>query len=356
MKKLLLIFLLIPQILWAAPPTRQNTYTSQTTIRSADVSANENVIFTYLQNGIDTVADGTIVNADVSSSAAISYPKLNLMNGIVNSDVSSSAAISYSKLNLVSSITSSDIVDGTIVNADINSSAAIVASKLDLTSPGAIGSTAANSGAFSTLKVGTTNQGDILYDNGTSIVRLTPGTSGQVLKTNGASANPSWTTGPASILISNTSISGAATTGNIAITNTKYYKVVFNFQGINNNTLIVRFNGSSDAVYRYIFNGRTTGGAITGGATGATGAIITTAINNATISTSGVLYIFPQNGTDSISFEGKTIYQQETSALLTNLEFAGDWDNNAAATSFSMVTSGGSTFSGNVLLYELSQS
>lgn len=57
----------------------------------------------------------------------------------------------------------------------------------------AIGSSSQSTGHFSTLKVGTTNQGDVLYDNGTSIVRLTPGTSGQLLKTQGAAANPTWT-------------------------------------------------------------------------------------------------------------------------------------------------------------------
>ncbi len=55
-----------------------------------------------------------------------------------------------------------------------------------------IGASSASTGAFSTLKVGTTNQGDILYDNGTSLVRLTPGTSGKVLQTQGAGANPIW--------------------------------------------------------------------------------------------------------------------------------------------------------------------
>ena len=37
-------------------------------------------------------------------------------------------------------------------------------------------------------------QGDVLYHNGTSYVRLAPGTSGQVLTSGGAGANPSWTT------------------------------------------------------------------------------------------------------------------------------------------------------------------
>lgn len=40
----------------------------------------------------------------------------------------------------------------------------------------------------------TVNQGDIIYFNGTDWVDLAPGTSGQVLQTGGAAANPSWTT------------------------------------------------------------------------------------------------------------------------------------------------------------------
>lgn len=62
----------------------------------------------------------TIVNADVSASASISYSKLSLSNSIVNADISTSAAIVYSKLSLSNSI----------LNADINTSAAIVLTKL----------------------------------------------------------------------------------------------------------------------------------------------------------------------------------------------------------------------------------
>lgn len=104
-------------------------------------------------------------------------------NGFIdNNNIAAAAGIVYSKLTLT----------GSLVNADISASAAIVASKLVLTSPGAIGSVAPNTGAFTTFKVGTTNQGDVLYDNGTSIIRLTPGTSGQFLQTQGAAANPQW--------------------------------------------------------------------------------------------------------------------------------------------------------------------
>jgi hypothetical protein len=62
-----------------------------------------------------------------------------------------------------------------------------------------IGLNTAGKGTFtdivaSTFLLGTSNQGDILYDNGTSFVRLTPGTSGQFLQTQGAGANPTWAT------------------------------------------------------------------------------------------------------------------------------------------------------------------
>jgi hypothetical protein len=66
------------------------------------------------------ILDGTIVNADISSAAAIAYSKLSLTGSIVNADVSSSAAIAYSKLSLT----------GSIVNNDIAANAAIAVSKL----------------------------------------------------------------------------------------------------------------------------------------------------------------------------------------------------------------------------------
>lgn len=78
---------------------------------------------------------GSIVNADISSSAAIAYSKLNLTGSIVNADISASAAIAYSKL----SITAGEIpysklaLTGSVVNADVSASAAIAYSKLSLT-------------------------------------------------------------------------------------------------------------------------------------------------------------------------------------------------------------------------------
>jgi hypothetical protein len=92
------------------------------------------------------IATGTIVNANVNNSAAIAATKIAgtavtqadtgtvtstmIADGtIVNADVNSAAAIAYSKLSLNSSITSADIVDGTIVAGDI-ANGTITAAKL----------------------------------------------------------------------------------------------------------------------------------------------------------------------------------------------------------------------------------
>jgi len=84
-----------------------------------------------------TIADGTITNADVNASAAIVKSKLASL-GIVNADVDASAAIAQSKLV---DIVNADIASGAaiaksklaslgIVNADVDASAAIAQSKL----------------------------------------------------------------------------------------------------------------------------------------------------------------------------------------------------------------------------------
>lgn len=82
----------------------------------ADVSASAAIAYSKL------ALSASILNADISGSAAIAYSKLNLAASLVNADISGSAAIAYSKLNLT----------GGIVNADVNASAAIAYSKLSL--------------------------------------------------------------------------------------------------------------------------------------------------------------------------------------------------------------------------------
>ena len=78
------------------------------------------------------IANDTIVNADINSSAQVAYGKLALTNSIVNADINASAAIDKTKISGTAitaadsgTVTSTMLADGTIVNADINASAAI---------------------------------------------------------------------------------------------------------------------------------------------------------------------------------------------------------------------------------------
>ena len=78
---------------------------------------------TITNSGVTAIASNVIVNADINSAAAIAYSKLALSSGITNTDISASAAIVYSKLALSSGIT----------NTDINASAAIAGTKISPT-------------------------------------------------------------------------------------------------------------------------------------------------------------------------------------------------------------------------------
>lgn len=67
----------------------------------------------------------------------------------------------------------------------------------------------------------------------------------------------------------------------------------------------------------------------------------------------GEFSIFPQQSTDWIHVLGSMVYLDNAGSLFSRVSFGGNWDANAAATSFSIISSGGDVFSGTVLLYEM---
>ena len=75
---IVLLILLICCNAYAGPPSRIKTYETGTTILASDVSANEDAIFNYLQAGVDTFSSGSIVDADIATSASIDDSKIDL--------------------------------------------------------------------------------------------------------------------------------------------------------------------------------------------------------------------------------------------------------------------------------------
>lgn len=123
-------FVLLLAVFMVTSAFSQQIYNSLTVKNLLNTST---ATFNTAYSGLAKLSSGvlsasSLVNSDVSASAAIAYSKLNLTGSILNADVSASAAIAYSKLSLSNSI----------LNADINSSAAIAYSKLAAMTTGKI--------------------------------------------------------------------------------------------------------------------------------------------------------------------------------------------------------------------------
>lgn len=128
---------------------------------------------------------GSIVNADVSASAAIAYSKLNLSGTILNADISSSAAIARSKLAALTA-SRAMVTDG----SGNDSVSTVTATELGYLS----GATSAIQTQINTkLTNPMTTGGDVVYGGASGApTRLANGSAGQFLKSNGGTSAPSW--------------------------------------------------------------------------------------------------------------------------------------------------------------------
>lgn len=106
------------------------------------------------------ILNETIVNEDISSTAGITYGKLNLSNGIVNADVNTAAGIAHNKL---ANLTSGQVLLGNASN---------------------VPTATALSGAVTVNSSGVTTLGSAVV--GASNLVVGAGTSGQYLSTNGS--------------------------------------------------------------------------------------------------------------------------------------------------------------------------
>lgn len=164
--------------------------------------------------GLISVNDGVITNSKVASGAGINYSKLSLNNSIVNTDISTSAAIARTKLasgnayrilvNNGSGVMSDDvaIAANKLIISDANGlpTEALTATYPNLTEltylkgvTSAIQTQFSNKLSFSSGITPAT--GDLIYYTGGAWNRLAVGTSGQYLYSNGTT--PQWITVPA---------------------------------------------------------------------------------------------------------------------------------------------------------------
>ena len=119
----------------------------------------------------------------------------------------------------VNSLTATS-VSTSVLNASKITTSIVSATNINATSVSAVSgrfsgtvSASAFDGLGNKLSFGSDAQGDILYNNGTNIQNLPAGTSGQFLKTQGSSANPTWSNITASnIYVETTAFTSLGTT------------------------------------------------------------------------------------------------------------------------------------------------
>ena len=120
---------------------------------------------------------------------------------VIKSSSSGTTALTFSGANATIAgdltITGDDLFMGTNTDAYIlvadgtNYNPVAVSGDISITNAG-VTAIAANSVDGTHIALGSDAQGDIVYYNGTNYARLAAGTSGQFLKTQGSSANPTW--------------------------------------------------------------------------------------------------------------------------------------------------------------------
>lgn len=166
---------------------------------------------------------------------------------------------------------------------------------------GGTASTTAATAATTILDGLSTTQGSILYRNASAWVPLTPGTMGQILTTQGAGANPSWTsvpgTGTVTSVATGTGLTGGpiTTAGTILFADVASNRILANITGgaappiANTMTSLMDILGSTNGQIPY-----RTGGTWAGASNFTTG--FTATANNLGTATTGTVTPDPANG------------------------------------------------------------
>lgn len=353
-KLLVILLLLISSSAWASAPSRGPSYVAGTTISSTAVNSDFNLLYNYLIAGVDTYAAGSLTDAAVSSSANIQSSKLSLSSIAQNiSNTGTFANIGAMTITGALNVSTTAIITGGINSTAIGASTPSTGAFTTLSSTGT--TSLGNTTLTGTLNLGSTHQGDVLYDNGTSIIRLVPGTSGQFLQTQGASANPQWATvtTPALSLLSTTTVAGAASTGNITLTSGKAYKIIVKGSvATNNDTVFLRFDTDSGANYAYIKGGYSGGANVVNArTTGAAQIVTSTAMTNGVSFEITMDFLANFDSVNNKDVIGSIRYTDGSGISVSN--FVANYVGAASITSFVLLASTGN-ISATVWTYEYS--
>ena len=155
--------------------TKGKTFSSGDTVTAAD---------------LNSLLDDAVINNNAITNSKISD------GAVDNLAVSGTAEIDFSKL---ASLSTGQVLagnEGTPTATTLSGDVTIAADGAVTIADDAINTAKISNGAVdgAAIAMGSDAQGDILYHNGTSYVRLGAGTDGEFLKTQGAGANPVWAT------------------------------------------------------------------------------------------------------------------------------------------------------------------
>ena len=163
--------------------TKGKTFSSGDTVTAADLnSLLDDAVINNNAITANHIADSSINNSAVSGTAAIGFSKL--------ASLSTGQVLAGNGGTPTATTLSGDVTiaaDGAVTIADDAVTQAKIAND-------AVGADQIAAGAVDGAAIAMTEdaQGDILYHDGTSYVRLGAGTAGQVLQSGGADGNPSW--------------------------------------------------------------------------------------------------------------------------------------------------------------------
>lgn len=245
-------------------------------------------------------------------------------------------------VNLINNgIESDNIADSAVTTAKIANSA-VTTAKI-------------NTGAVTGAKIamGSDAQGDTLYYNGSSYARLAAGTSGYLLSTQGAGANPQWVANTGGTLVyTQTGSPSAVSSFTISslVAGARYKLIFSGKQNTADGNLTLTINGDTGANYKWGSDYGASVGQSYAGSTGGTSASLSLSLNIVANDYFGfTLNFFPLVADTTKTFFSSFGFVDSSSK---EISMAGKYAGAAVMSSVTFTTSGG-TITGSWFLYRL---